>query len=81
MPTARLAQRFREQKFTPTDGQKIFTLSKPIVPANGLVMLFVNGLAYERGVDFTAAGTTVTWLDNPFSLATVDCVLVVYGHI
>ena len=81
MATARLVQRFREQSFIPTVGQTVFTLSESVAPTDGLVLLFVNGVVYERNVDFTAVGATVTWLDIPFTLAPVDCVLVVYDFI
>lgn len=78
MPTAHLLRRFRNQEFTATAGQTAFVLSKTIFPVSGLVEMYVNGMAYARGSDFTAGGTTVTWLDNPFTLDDGDCVLVVY---
>ena len=81
MPTARLVRQFREQVFAPSNGQTVFTLAKPIVPIGGLVSLYVNGLAYTRGIDFTVSGVTLNWLNTPFVLATVDCVVVVYDHI
>ncbi len=81
MPTARLLRQFRQQPFTPTNGQTVFTLLKPIAPGSGFLQLSVNGMAYTRGTDYTASGVTVTWLDAQFVLSTLDCVVVAYDHI
>jgi len=66
-----------EESFTPSNGQTTFTLSKTY-EAGGFVQFFVNGIKYDLIVDFTISGTTVTWLDTPFALATTDFVSIHY---
>lgn len=69
---------FAKNAFTPTVGQTVFTLSATFVGIGGLVVATVNGLVYEKDVDYTIAGTTFTWLDVPFTLETTDCLVVVF---
>lgn len=49
------------------NGQTIFALGA--IPA-GATIMFVNGVQYRQGIDYTVAGLTVTWLDIPFVLNT-----------
>lgn len=44
-------------------------------------ILFVNGAEQRRGVgeDYTISGTTLTWLDNDFTLATTDTLELYYS--
>ena len=44
------------------------------------VALEVNGVSYLNGAgkDFTVSGTTVTWLNRQFALATTDEVVAYY---
>lgn len=58
-----------------SDGQTVFTLSTTFSPG-GLSVLWVNGIGYAEGTDYTISGTTVTWLDNPFALEIGDQVTV-----
>jgi len=54
--------------FTATIGQTAFTLSKTPTQATTL-LLFVEGVMYSvAGAFITVAGTTVTWLDIPFTM-------------
>lgn len=69
--------RFREEEFTPTAGQTVFALAAGGI-VDGLSVLTVNGVVYAEGTDYTIVGATLTWLDNPFLLETVDCLIVKY---
>lgn len=62
---------FIEDEFTPTLGQITFILSQAPTDLDSLAFL-VNGVHYDDTVDFTVSGTTVTWLNTPFSLDTTD---------
>lgn len=66
-----------EETFSPSNGQTIFILSKTY-EVGGFVQFFVNGIKYDLTVDFTISGTTVTWLDTPFTLTTTDLVSIHY---
>lgn len=66
-----------EDTFTPTAGQTVFATSESVT-AGGLNFLFVNGVVYEITIDYTAVGTTLTWLNNLFVLETDDRVLFKY---
>ena len=69
---------FAEEAFIPTvNGQTVFTLALGL-EEDGLQFVFVNGVVYQLGVDYTLTGTTLTWLDTDFLLDTTDCVLVKY---
>ena len=66
-----------EDEFTPTLGQITFFLS--IAPSDlNSFSLHVNGIAYDDGLDFTVSGTTLTWLNTPFSLDAADKLLARY---
>ena len=53
-----------------TNGQTSFTL--PSVPTNpSAAVMSVNGIEYFNTVDFTLAGSTVTWL-NEFTISPAD---------
>lgn len=71
---------FTEDEFTPTNGQTVFTLTETYV-TGGLATFYVNGIAYRRDTDYTISGTTLTWLDGPFTLSSSDEVFVVYQSI
>ncbi len=62
---------FVEDAFVPTGGQTVFNLSVAPQDADSL-RVSVNGLIYESGVDYTLAGTTLTWLDALFDLGPTD---------
>ena len=62
-----------------SNGQTAFTLAA--TPKwGGAVRLEVNGVAYvnSAGKDFTVSGTTLTWLNRQFTLATTDEVVAYY---
>ena len=63
--------------FTPTLGQTIFILSQTPSDDND-VQMFVNSIKTILGTNYTAVGTTVTWLDTPYILDTSDKVEIVY---
>ena len=62
---------FATDGFTPTLGQTVFALSSTPV-GGGLTEVSVNGVLYEQGVSWMVAGSTLTWLNSPFSLGTLD---------
>lgn len=64
-----------EELITPTLGQVSFILSNTPLTTDR-VQMYVNGVEYEQGAgkDFTVSGTTVTWLNTPFTLETDDSV-------
>jgi hypothetical protein len=66
---------FVENEFTATAAQTVFTLSQAFALA-GLSILFINGVGYAEGAEYTIAGTTLTWLDVPFALEAGDRVVV-----
>ena len=52
-------------QFTAGAAQTVFVLSvAPTFP--NAVLMFVNGVEYRRGVDFTVVGTTLTWTNATF---------------
>lgn len=57
-------------------GQVAFVL--PSLPT-GDVIMFVNGVQYREGVDYTVIGLNVTWLNVPFVLAITDTVTFAYN--
>lgn len=61
-----------------TNGQTAFVLDLMPVDANDVVM-YVNGFAYDKNEDYSVVGTSVTWLDNPFTLAIGDEVKFTYS--
>lgn len=68
---------WREDEFTATGGQITFIISWPATDANS-IELYVNGVLYDDTADYTVSGTTVTWLNTPFSMDVGDKVLVRY---
>lgn len=63
---------FAENEFTVvSNGQTAFVLSQAIALA-GLSVLFVNGVGYAEGTEYTVAGTSLNWLDVPFTLEIGD---------
>ena len=67
----------RQETFTPTLAQTAFVLAATPADTSD-VRVFVNGVKYIVTSDFTVSGTTVTWLDTPFALDTLDTVEIVY---
>jgi hypothetical protein len=62
---------FRLDNFSPTNGQTAFALSaSPSTPSQ--VLAWVNGVLYENGVDYTVAGSTLTWTNALFALGPPD---------
>lgn len=66
-----------EDEFVPTLGQVTFVLSSVPTDLNS-ISLHVNGIAYDDVTDYTVSGTTLTWLNTPFSLETTDKLLARY---
>lgn len=58
------------------NGQVAFVL--PALPS-GDVAMFVNGVQYRQGVDYTVVGVNVTWLNVPFALVTTDAVTFLFN--
>jgi hypothetical protein len=59
------------------NGQTLFTLST--IPGNpNISLLNVNGLKANYGIDYTIAGTTLTWLNTSYNLETTDRVEILY---
>jgi hypothetical protein len=57
--------------------QTVFNLSVP--PAvSSEVLVWVNGVLYEIGVDYTVLGAVVTWLNTLFTLGAPDVVEAYY---
>ena len=68
----------QEDIFAPANLQTVFTLSQTW--SGGFAIVFVNGIEYVLGSDFTIVGTTLTWLDVPFTLALSDRLAVDYVY-
>jgi len=68
---------FAEDQFTAAALQTVFVTSFAYL-AGGLSALFVNGVEYDIGVDYTLVGTTLTWLDTLFTLGVGDKVTIKY---
>lgn len=57
--------------------QTIFSLST--TPSDAAdVKMRVNGITYKNGTDYTVVGTTLTWLNVPFTLDAGDEVEIFY---
>jgi hypothetical protein len=69
--TSSSSSEFAEDSFVPTNGQTVFTLSDTFLGANRLSHLQINGVSYGEAY-YTIAGTTLTWLNGPFTLETTD---------
>lgn len=67
----------KEDEFTPTLGQVSFILSEAPGDLESLKFI-VNGIEYDRDVDYNISGVTITWLDVPFTMETDDKVIVRY---
>lgn len=72
-------QKFTEDEFTPTAAQTIFSLSQSFL-VGGISIVFVNGIGFAEGTDYSIAGNVLTWLDTDFTLATTDELIVKYTH-
>lgn len=69
---------FIENEFTvASNGQTAFTLTSSF-SSGGLSVLFVNGIGYAEGTEYMISGTTLTWLDAPFTLQIGDRVVIKY---
>jgi len=71
---------FKTEVFTPGAGQTVFTLAVEYI-VTAPIWVFVNGTSYNITTDFTASGTTLTWLDNEYALDGNDTLKVIYGII
>jgi hypothetical protein len=69
---------FQQDPFTPTLGQTVFSLSQAFLGTPGISLVLVNNLAYVEGTNYTISGTTLTWLDTPFTLDGSDSLVAVY---
>lgn len=67
---------FHVDFFSPTLGETAFTLSA--TPSAPPELVWINGVLYELGLDYTVSGTTLTWLNISFSLGPPDLVEVYY---
>jgi len=77
MATAALIQSWTQDEYVATLGQVTFILSAATTdPAS--IRVIVNGVDYDDVADFTVSGTTLTWLNNAFSMDAGDIVLVRY---
>jgi hypothetical protein len=71
---------FQEDEFTATGGQTVFVLSETFA-LNGMATVTVNGVRYAQGTNYTISGTTLTWLDTPFTLEVGDCIIALYEFV
>lgn len=62
----------------PTLNQTAFALSQ--TPKAGSVQFYINGMAMMPGVDFTVAGSTITYVPTDFAVATTDKAWAVYDR-
>lgn len=76
-PTTVNVASFQQDSFVALAAQTTFTLTTAYL-ASGLSVLIVNGIVYAQGTDYTIAGTTLTWLNTPFTLAGGESVVVKY---
>jgi len=68
---------FNLDSFAPILGQTLFALTAvPSVPTE--VLVYVNGVLYRIGVDYTVLGTALTWLNVLFGLGPPDVLEVYY---
>jgi len=68
---------WKEKSFTPTTGQITFII--PNIPIDLIALNFyVNGVQCEPVTQFIVSGSTITWLNTPFSLGTSDWVQIKY---
>lgn len=74
--TSWVSVRRRDVSYTPVFGQVTFIL--PSAPLNNEADFFINDVPYERGVDYTVSGTTLTWLNVTFAIEANDHVRATY---
>lgn len=67
----------RQDVFAAGAAQTAFTLSH-IPSDSSTVVMYVNGLAYENGIDYTVVANNVTWLDVDFVMVAGYKILFVY---
>lgn len=67
------------EKFVPALAQTVFTMSGSPTPTIQPI-LTVNGVEYEKGVNYTISGSTLTWLDTPFTLDASDDLRIYYSN-
>ena len=60
-----------------TPGETSFELTHTPLDLTS-VLLSLNGLTSEIGIDYTCSGTTITWLNANFTLAVGDVLLAYY---
>jgi len=65
----------QNEQFVSTLNQTVFNLAS--VPTSAVIMM-VDGLGYEDGVDYTVAGNVVTWLNTDFTLVAGQAVQMFY---
>ena len=66
------------QRFVATAAQVSFILGAAPVTTSSIIVA-INGIAADgAGVDYTVSGTTLTWLNNEFSLEAGDIVSATY---
>lgn len=71
------ASTFVEQSYIPALGQTLFTLPAAYVGGTGHASIHVNSVHYDDQT-YSISGTTLTWLDVPFTLDTNDLVVIHY---
>jgi hypothetical protein len=64
-----------EDEFVPAAAQTVFVLSQ--TPLNARADLLVNGVDYDRGVDYGVVGNVLTW-SGSFTLQPTDKLIVRY---
>jgi len=67
-----------EQIQTASSGQTSFPLTNTPVDVNDIVF-YVNGLAYQNGIDFTSTTSAITWLNSPFLMEDGDDIIITYS--
>lgn len=67
------------ENFTPTSGQTVFTLSALPYPLT--VVVNINTVELQNGIDFTVSGSTVTLLSHAgYRLEPTDYVQITYAR-
>jgi hypothetical protein len=59
-------------------GQTAFTLSQTYFGPGSFARLTVNGVVMDKGLDFSVAGTTLTWYNIRYQLETTDELIISY---
>jgi hypothetical protein len=68
--------KYTKQILTATDNQTIFNLSSMPTDVN-ISILLVNGIQYGYGIDYTIAGTVLTWISS-IKLESLDRIEILY---